>query len=276
MEQIKLIQNKVNPLVLPIIFADRLDFFKKRGVPVDLTVVDDFIFNAAPSFVDGDVTAGIGDLTFFFDDLEHGKDAILTSDMTQTVQLLVRKEITDYTGIKIGVARRGLFPFLIENDLKDLVPNAQIVWLDNTHERIAALKEHEIDGLVAINPFIDQVLEEVPSKVIWNLRNSNKKLIMWTFDRPFYLRNKEMVQQFHFALDDAAQYFNQQSPADKVRLASEVALYNQQAAGWVRDFSFEQTHNFPKEDFELMQDFLLKNKKITQKYDSETRIARIY
>ena len=89
----------------------------------------------------------VGDTTFFFYMLKRGKKAVITSDLTRTIHLVGGPELpTDLTHLKIGANRTGLLRLFLENDLKDMIPNAEIVWINNSYERLEALSKGDIDA----------------------------------------------------------------------------------------------------------------------------------
>lgn len=276
MEKIRLVQNKINPLVLPVIFADKLGYFEKFGVLVDLTIAETFQFAQKSSFVAGDVDAMMGDLTFYFNYRQQGKDAVVTTDLTRTIQLLVKKDAPK-KGLRIGVARKGLFPFFMAHDLKNILNQPEIVWVDNTYERMALLQNGKIDGLVAIEPFITDILKSQPdTEILWHSKNSNKNMVMWCFDRKFYDNNGETVANFHRALEAAAQDFNALSATEKCAQAIKVAHYTPQAAENLRHFTFEEQHNYAAKDFELLADFLWQTGEVNQKYLAADCLRKVF
>lgn len=276
MEKIRLVQNKINPLVLPVIFADKLGYFEKFNVPVDLTIAETFQFAKKSSFVAGDVDAMMGDLTFYFDYREQGKDAVVTTDLTRTIQLLAKKDAPK-NGMRVGVARKGLFPFFMAYDLKNILTTPEIVWVDNTYERIKMLAAGEIDALVAIEPFITDILtSQTDTEILWHSKNSDKNMVMWCFDRKFYQQNPETVVNFHRALEAAAQDFNALSGDEKVAQAINVAQYTKEAAENIRHFTFEKQHNYSAQDFNLLADFLWQSGKISEKYQAANCLKAVF
>lgn len=276
MEKIRLVQNKINPLVLPVIFADKLGYFEKFHVPVDLTVTETFQFAQKSSFVAGDVDAMMGDLTFYFDYRQQGKDAFVTTDLTRTIQLLAKKGAPK-EGLRVGVARKGLFPFFMAHDLKTVLKQPEIVWINNTYERIQMLQNGEIDALVAIEPFITDILKtQSDTEILWHSKNSDKNMVMWCFDRKFYDNNVETVANFHHALEAAAKNFNALSADDKVLQAIKIAQYTPEAAENLRHFTFEKQHNYATKDFELLADFLWQTGEVSQKYHTKDCLRKVF
>lgn len=109
MAVIKLHQNRVNPLVLPVILADQLGMFKKQQVTVDLRLAETFQFNGKSEFMTGEVDAMMGDTTFFFYYLKDGKYAKITSNLTRTIQIVGNQDVK---------AERHLFsPFITTQQL---------------------------------------------------------------------------------------------------------------------------------------------------------------
>lgn len=276
MATIRLYQNRINPLVLPVILADKLGYFQKFEVPVALEIADNFEFGGKNRFLDNQVDAMMGDLTFFFDYLVSGKDAIVTSTLTRTIKLVGRQELESYENLKVGVARKGLFPFFMAHDLAKVLTNPEIVWIDNTYERIEALKNGEIDALVAIEPFIHDVLTQLPTKLIWSSQDSDKNMVMWCFDKAFYQRNPQLVKRFHYALEAAMEDFNQLTADEKEAQAKKIANYTPEAAANMRHFHFEASHNYAEKDFNLLADFLYQEKKLPKKLNAKEYIAPIF
>ena len=276
MSKINLNLVRKNPLTIPVLIADKKGLFKKHNVEVNLGISEDFAFNKNQDFYDGEVDAMVGDLTFFFYILERGKKAVITSNLTRTINLVGSKNLTkDLDGIRVGVNRSGLFRLYLENDLRDIVPNAKIEWINNTYERMQALEDGRIDALVAIEPFVTDVVEK-GGKVIWNSRDSEKNLVMWAFDENFYLNNKETIKDFHNALEEAIELFNRLSPEDKVNMCIECAGYSKESAERLRNFNFEKQDNFRIEDFDLCQEWMYRENEITKTYNAEELICKIF
>ena len=128
---------KNNPLSLTAILADKQRIFKKHGIDMNLYLDEDFFFKGNVEFLEGRSDAMMGDTTFFFYMLEKGKKAVITSNLTRTINLVGKKEVKkDLEGIRVGVNRAGLFRLFLENDLKDIIKNPKIVWINNTYDRI--------------------------------------------------------------------------------------------------------------------------------------------
>ncbi|WP_086349305.1 hypothetical protein [Candidatus Enterococcus clewellii] len=276
MTTIRLYQNKVNPLVLPVILADRLGYFERRQVPVALELSETFQFHSNKSFVGNNVEAVMGDLTFFFDYLNQGKEAVVTSTLTRTIKLIGYPETARKKGVRVGAASKGLFPFFLEYDLKNRFDAPEIIWIDNTFERIEALRKNKIDALVAIEPFIHQTMQELPVDVLWDSKDSDKTMVMWCFDKKFYLENQALVQNYHLALEEAAVDFNQLSPEEKMKTCIEVADYTAEAAQEMRNFLFEPQKNYSKRDFQLLADWLAAHEKLDKRVDAKGYIADIF
>lgn len=275
MKQINLKLIRVNPLTLPVFIAKEKGIFKKNGIDINLRVDENFVFDGNQPFIDGEVDAMMGDITFFFYILEKGKDAVVTSNLTRTIQLVGKNYPKDLKNLKIGANRSGLLRIYLENDLKELLPDAEIVWINNSYERLEALDKGEIHALVAIEPFISDVVEK-GGEVIWSSKNSDKNMVMWAFDKEFYMNNKDAVKAFHQSLEEAQNLFNSLTEDEKVKMAIECGEYNQNLAERMRNFEFENQDNFSKKDFELCQEWMLRENEIKNKYDSELCLGDIF
>lgn len=266
---------KNNPLSLTAILADRQGIFKKYGIDMNLYLDEDFFFKGNIEFLEGRSDAMMGDTTFFFYMLEKGKKAVITSNLTRTINLVGSKDINgDLEGIRVGVNRSGLFRLFLENDLKDMIKNPKIVWINNTYERIEALKKGEIDALVAIEPFVSKITND-GGKIIWDSRNSDKNLVMWCFDEEFYNNNSEGVKNFHKALNEAARIFNNSSKEDKANYFMEFCGYSKELAEGFKDFIFEISDNYKKEDFDLCQEWMYREGEIKKIYNASNLIKNI-
>lgn len=268
MAVIKLHQNRVNPLVLPVILADQLGMFKKQQVTVDLRLAETFQFNGKSEFMTGEVDAMMGDTTFFFYYLKDGKYAKITSNLTRTIQIVGNQDVTAETALQIGVNRKGLFRFFQEHFLTGQLKKAQVVWLNNTFERIQAMRDKKINGLVAIEPFITDVLIEFQGEVLWHSKDIPHYFVMWCFAGQFIDEHPQTVRNFHLALSEAAEYFNQLSPSAKVSCCRDIAGYSQDLADRMSDFVFEEQGNYQVEDFDLCQKWLFKEGEISELYEA--------
>ena len=266
---------KKNPLSLTSILADKMGIFKKYDIDMNLYLDEDFLFKGNIEFLEGRSDAMMGDTTFFFYMLEKGKRAVLTSNLTRTINLVGGKDLAEnLDGIRVGVNRSGLFRLFLENDLKDLIRNPEIVWINNTYDRIQALNNGEIDALVAIEPFVSKVVNN-GGKVIWDSKNSDKNLVMWCFDEDFYNENPETVKNFHKALNEAAEIFNNSSDEEKVNYFIEYCGFQKEIAEGFRNFSFEINGNYRKKDFDLCQEWMYREGEIKKLYDGELLIKNI-
>ncbi len=263
---------KKNPLSLTSILANKLGIFKKYNIDMNLYLDEDFLFNGNIEFLEGRSDAMMGDTTFFFYMLEKGKRAVITSNLTRTINLVGGRELPEnLDGLRVGVNRSGLFRLFLENDLKDIIRNPKIVWINNTNDRIAALNNGEIDALVAIEPFVSKVVN-YGGKVIWNSRNSNKNLVMWCFDEDFYNKNPEVVGNFHKALNEAAEIFNNSSDEEKVNYFMNFCDFPKEIAEGFRKFTFEINGEYAKEDFDLCQEWMYREGEIKNLYNGEVLI----
>ena len=264
---------KKNPLSLTSILADKLGIFKKYNIDMNLYLDEDFLFNGNIEFLEGRSDAMMGDTTFFFYMLEKGKKAVITSNLTRTINLVGGRNLPErLDGIRVGVNRKGLFRLFLENDLKDIIRNPKIVWINNTNDRIKALNNGEIDALVAIEPFVSKVVNN-GGKVIWNSRNSDKNLVMWCFDEDFYNANSEAVNNFHKALNEAAEIFNNSFADEKVNYFIQYCGFPKEIAEGFRNFTFEINGSYKKEDFHLCQEWLYREGEIEKLYNAEELIG---
>ena len=275
MKQINLKLIRVNPLTLPVFIAKEKGIFKKNGIDINLRVDENFVFDGNQPFIDGEVDVMMGDITFFFYILEKGKDAVVTSNLTRTIQLVGKNYPKGLKNLKIGANRTGLLRIYLENDLKELLPDAEIVWINNSYERLEALDKGEIHALVAIEPFISDVVEK-GGEVIWSSKNSDKNMVMWAFDKKLYMNNKDVVKSFHQSLEEAQNLFNSLTEDEKVKMAIECGGYNSNLAERMRNFEFEKQDNFSKTDFELCQEWMIREKEIKNKYDSKLCLGDIF
>lgn len=265
--RIRFNHTKKNPLIIPLLIAQTEGLFTKRGLEVDLTLTEDFTFDGNKAFLEGQSDAMIGDLTFFFYLLEQGKKAVITSNLTRTICLVGKKElVAPYKGLNVGVNRKGLFRLYLENDLKTLMSDVNIVWLNNTYERMEALAMGTIDALVAIQPFVNDLTTK-GYKILWDSRKSDKYLVMWAFDEAFYEKYTKEVSIFHQCIEEAQQFFNARSPEEKVRLCHNTLGYPLPFAKQMGDFTFEKQQAIPIEDFTLCMEWMKRENEITGSYD---------
>lgn len=265
---------KKNPLSLTSILADKQGIFKKYNIDMNLYLDEDFLFNGNIEFLEGRSDAMMGDTTFFFYMLEKGKRAVITSNLTRTINLVGGKNLPDNLNeIRVGVNRKGLFRLFLENDLKDIISNPKIVWINNTYDRIQALNNGEIDALVAIEPFVSKVVNN-GGKIIWDSRNSDKNLVMWCFDEDFYNNNEEAVKNFHKALNEAAEVFNNSSANEKVNYFMEYCGFPKEIAEDFKNFTFEINGDYRKEDFDICQEWMYREGEIKNIYDGNLLIKK--
>lgn len=265
---------KKNPLSIPTILACELGIFDKYNVEINLSLSEDFYFGGESPFHLGKSDGTMGDITFFFYALEKGKKAMVTSNLTRTVMLVGRKDLPEkLDGIKVGVNRAGLFRLFLENDLKDKVINPEIVWINNTYDRMRALKNGEIDALVAIEPFVTDVVND-GGKILWSSREGKHNFVSWFFDEEYVNKNLEEIKNFHKALNEAADLFNNASKEEKIRLCKEVVGYSEEVSERLKEFTFEREEIYSEEDFNICQNWMLKEGEICKAYDSKKLIFK--
>lgn len=262
MATIRLKQNRINPLVLPVILANELGFFKHYQVDVNLELADDFIFNGKSDFLDGEVDAQMGDTTFFFYYIKEGKKTVITSTLTRTIQLVGYNNWKQLDNFRVGINRTGLFRFFYDTYLKNDLPTTSYHWINNTYDRIDALKNHKIDALVAIEPFVSTVLRLPNTGVLWHSKDIDACYVMWCFDERFVKENPQDVRNFHLALEDAARYFNKQTSERKIDLLMDYCHFDLDKASSFNQFFFEPQHNYSPKDFNLCQQWMLENDEI--------------
>lgn len=265
-----------NPLMIPVFIAKELGIFNKYNLEVNLDINDDFTFDKNIKFIQGKTDAMVGDLTFFFYMLEQGKKAVITSTMTRTIYVVGGRNLPkDMNNLKVGVNRSGLFRLFLENDLKNIMPSAEPIWINNSYERLNALDKGEIDALVAIEPFVSDALD-IGGDIIWASKDSDKNLVMWAFDKDFYENNKESVKYFHKAIEEAKSIFNSANEEERVKLAIKYADYDEKLANRLRNFEFEKGRKYSINDFNLCQEWMLREKEINKKYNGENLIVDIF
>ena len=258
---------KKNPLTIPVVLSEVLGLYKENKINVSINYEEDFLFKGKNPYATSESDCMMGDLTFFFYALEKGIDSVITSNLTRTIHLLLRKDKSfKDENLKIGVNRTGLFRLFMENDLKDKLKNPEIVWINNTYERIEALKKNEIDGLIAIEPFIDEIENRDLGKRVWSLKNSDKNLVMWCFKREYYEKNKEEVKIFHKVLREANNIYNNMLEEEKRKFLKEHMNYDEEHIEIALKFKFEKEGQVREEDYNLCQDWMIKTGEIKNKY----------
>ncbi len=275
MNKINLRLIRVNPLSLPVFIAKEKKIFDKYGVDINLGVDEKFLFDDNPDFYQGKADVMMGDIVMFYKMLEKGKDCVITSNLTRTMKLVGKNYPKDLKGLVIGTGMSPLVKLYVQNDLNDNFKNAKTVKIKNSYDRVNALLTGEVHALSAIEPFISDVLEK-GGEVIWDSRDSRSNLLLWTFDRKFYNKNKDLVIRFHQALEEAQNLFNSSSENEKVILATECGKYEQNLANRMRNFSYEKQDNFNQEDFDVSQEWMYKNNEISKLYDGKSIIANIF
>ncbi|MEG2709084.1 MAG: ABC transporter substrate-binding protein [Vagococcus sp.] len=276
MAVIRLQQNRINPLVLPIILAQELGFFDEFSVQVDLDLAENFVFQGKSAFLEGEVDAQMGDTTFFFYYLKDGKKAMITSTLTRTIQLAGTTDWQKKTPLTVGISQNGLFRFFIDTYLGELLPNVSYTFINNTYERIQALMACEIDALVAIEPFITTVLNQPNTEIIWHSNQLDACYVMWCFDADFVKNHPDDVRHFHQALEKAGQYFNQQTSLEKVALLETHCHLPKEKALIFSDFEFEPQQNYSSSDFTLCQDWMHDQQEITEKITPEEGVFHTF
>ncbi len=263
---------KKNPLTLQVLLGKQLGLFTKHNVEVNLSTTEDFLFNGTNPFFNGESDAMVGDTTFFFYMLKRGKKAVITSDLTRTIHLVGGQNVPeDLSHLKIGANRTGLLRLFLENDLKEIIPHAEIIWINNSYERLQALENGEIDALVAIDPFVTDVIE-AGGKILWSLSNSEHNFVMWAFDEDFYYANQEAVYNFYQALEETSIIFNAATPEQKIQYARDCG-YNEDLAQRFKTFKFEKQSLYRSEDFNICQEWMYRNGEINQLYNAEQCIV---
>ena len=275
MRNINLKLIRINPLTMPVFIAKGKNIFEKYNININLRVDEKFLFDGNIDFYEGKVDAMVGDITFFFYMLEKGKRAVVTSNLTRTIQIVGKNYPKDLKNLKVGVNRAGLFRLYLENDLKDILPGATPVWINNSYERLEALENGTIDALVAIDPFASDVIEN-GGEIIWHSKDSDKNLVMWSFDENFYNNNKELIKDFYKALEEAQNLFNSLSEDEKYEMSIECGGYDNNLADRMRKFEFEKQDNFRVEDFNLCQEWMYREGEISKTYDASKLVGDIF
>lgn len=265
MATIRLQQNRINPLSLPLILAQELRIFQKNHCSVELQLDDQFVFQGKNAFLNGEIDAQMGDTTFFFYYLKEGKNAVITSTLTRTIQLVGQKNWQALNELTVGISRTGLFRFFVDTYLHEELPPVTYDFINNTYERIQALEDKKIQALVAIEPFVTTVLSLPEQEVIWHSNQLDACFVMWCFDAEFANKYPEDVRNFHRSLEEAQTYFNQQSTEEKVALLIKHCHLPEEKALIFKDFSFEPQKNYAESDFALCQDWMFNNQEIDKK-----------
>lgn len=252
-----------NPLSISIVLGNKLGLFKN----LNLSMIEDFKFMGKNPYLEGKSDLMIGDTTFFFYALERGKESIITSTLTRTIHLVIKNGVDlNRKNLKIGVSRNGLFKLFLENDLKNKLNEPEIVWIDNTFERIEALRKGEIQGLIAINPFVDIIEHEEIGNVQWSLRDCTEHLVMYCFDKNYYENNKEEVREFHFGVRMAGKIYNNMPLDEKRKFLIEDMNYTKEYQKRFLNFAFEEEEDLEEKDFNLCKEWMLREGLIKKDY----------
>ena len=238
-----------------------------------MNLTDDFIFHTKEAFLNKEIDALMGDISFFFYYLEAGKQAVITSTITRTIQLVGKSNWRTLPQLTIGINRTGLFRFFYDTYLKNKLPPTTYTYLDNTYERIAALKEGRIDGLVAIDPFVATVLALPAMETIWHSNQIDACYVMWCFDQEFAMKYPEDIRQFHQALAEAQTWLNTLDNQTRQEYFHRYGHFSVEQAKSFAEFYYEPQQNYRQADFLCCQNWLMKNGELTRAADSTQCIS---
>ena len=99
---------------------------------------------------------------------------------------------------------------------------------------------------------------------------------MWAFDEEFYLNNKDAVRDFHKALEEAQNKFNEAFENEKIKICIDCAGYTLEQATRLKNFEFEKQEKFNINDFNLCQEWMCRENEINEIYNGKELIVNIF
>lgn len=265
---------KENLLSAEVLLADKLGLFKKNDINVKIQIQEKFEFNSSKK--EDYFNAMVGDLHMILPLNEQNREFIITSTLTRTTKLMTNKSFKKISDLDSKRVSSSLLDFFLLTDKKLLPKNLKFTkHYVNTHERIAALFDNEVDLITAIDPFNNYVIEQ-GGKVVFDSKWSNHHFLAWGFEKNFYLKNKNMVKRFHKVLNQSKQYFNNLDDVDKYQIMKNKLGYDNQHAKRLQNFKYEIDQNFSKQDFNICVKWMLEKQIITKQYQASQYIVKMF
>lgn len=231
-----------NPLSIQPLLAEKLGLFDKYNIQVEITKIGHF-----PAFAMEHVTAQVGDTTRIFERLKQGEDLIITSDLTRTMKLILKKGVDKNKKLKILAAKEQSLGIYTEYYLHKNGYQFEFVTETSMLKRVEMIRNCEVDGACMIDPFLIEFIDN-GYELVYEGKNHQHNFTCWAFHREYLEKyGKENIIKFHRALNEAGQYYNQLTNQEKLKFVQENLDYQKNLKQFYENFRFELDHEYQYE-----------------------------
>ncbi len=236
---IKLALLTKNPLSLQPLIAEEQGFFAKYNLAVEIDKIGHF-----PAFKMDDVTAQVGDTTRIFEHLKRGNDLIITSDLTRTMKLIIRDDYKPGTKLKILAAKSQSLGIYTEEYCKQNQIEFEYVTETSMQKRVAMIADKQVDGACMIDPFLIQFIGN-GYQLVDEGKNYSDNYTCWAFKRQYLIEyGWENIYNFHRALNEASQYYNQLSAKEKIATVKKHLDYQDELKTYYEQLTFAKESEY--------------------------------
>ena len=205
-----------NPLTLQAMIAQKEGFFKELDVPVNIKLID-----YLPGFDMTHVTANVGDTTKVVEALKSGNDIVITSTLTRTMKIILKRNISPTKKLKLIASSNQSLGIYVERKMKELGLSYESITCKEMKERQKMLDNLEVDGACMIDPFL---LRHIGTnyELIQEGKDTSYNYTCWAFKGEYARENPIQVIKFHKALNKATDFYNNMKVSDKFTYASSL------------------------------------------------------
>ncbi len=238
-----------NPLSLQPLIAQDQGFFKKNKVDVHIDSI-----KALPQFNMDDITANVGDVTRILDKALVGDDLLITSDLTETIKLILCEDYKEKKELNILCATEQSLGIYTEYFLNKENLNYNLISLKDPNKRYDMLNNNTVDGACLIEPFIHPQLKN-GYKVVFEAKNYKHNYTCWAFKKDYATKEPKKVLAFHKSLNEATTYFNSLSYDEKISYAKKLTPFDNSLNNLYGNMIFTEDKEYIFEDLKSAYDW---------------------
>ncbi len=227
-----------NPLSLQVVLADVFGLFKKYNVDIKYEMISFF-----PAFDMTKVNGQVGDVTRVFERIADGEEIIITGDLSKTMKLILIDGYQDKDELTLLASpdqSLGIYNefYCSANNIKFKCHEERSI-----AKRVELLKNKRVDGAFMIDPFLFEFIG-IGYELVYDGKSHPDNYTCWAFDKSFLNNNKEMVLNFHHAINEGIEKFNKLSKGEKLKLAKEHLNFEEKLNAYYEELFFDQTTQY--------------------------------
>ncbi len=235
---IKISLIKANPLSIQPMIALKKGMFEKYGLEVTVKLNE----KLSPFYIE-DTTANVGDITRIFEHIYNGTDMIVTSDLTRTMKLIVCDDYNKKDKLRLSFSPNQSLGIYSEAYLSKNRIEYENIESNSIAHRKGLMTSNLLDGACMIDPFLNEFIGN-GYRVLFDGNDFKDNYTCWAFRKEYVVKNKQNVINFHKALNEAGQYFNNLSGEEKIGIAYELLDIDECLEDYYSKFEFIEDREY--------------------------------